>query len=93
MKNEISDTLEFIGSMIKSYGILIGLIMLIYYSIKKSWFWIIMPILAFKALQQIALIINIGWASKITTIGVIVCWLFIFSFLKLIFNGLCEKKK
>lgn len=82
MKQEMNDILLWAMGLIKKYGVLVFLGLALWLGFKKAWFWIILPIFCLVFLQQLAIIFGITWVSKLSLVGLIISWIFIFSLIK-----------
>jgi len=82
MSEETNKLLEWFVNGLKKYGLLVFLGVVLYQMVKRSWFWIIMPILFLVTLRQVAVIANIAWVDKVSVFGLVVTWIFTLSMLK-----------
>jgi len=77
--SEIESIAEQLKSFIKTYGILLALVVLFYLGIKRIWFWLILPPLGLILLRDVC---QVGFFTSVSNVSFICGWLFIFSLLR-----------
>ena len=85
MKKEVTETMEWIAGLVAKFGILIGLVVAIYYGVKKVWFWCVMPSMLFVSLNMFGNIFGWGWVKHLDIKAVVVSWVFLFALLSHLF--------
>jgi hypothetical protein len=93
MKSEIDSVLAWITETAAKYGLIALVLLAVWFGIKRVWFWVLMPIMFLIFLQQLAIIFGWGFVAKISTVSIIISWVFVFSCLKKLCSFFVEPKR
>ena len=85
MKKEIQETTKWFAGLVMKYGIIVGIIMALYFGIKKVWFWVLMPSMLLVVLQQFGPMFGWGWTAALGWKSLVISWVFLFSVLSYLF--------
>jgi hypothetical protein len=86
MSEFFEKNIEFVIENVKKYGLWLFVFIFIWWSTKKIWYWLVMPLLFWIVCNQIMIIKDIE--IQLSWYFFVACWLFILSLLK----GLFVKK-
>jgi len=92
LKDNATEILTWFKELAVTFGKFLLVLYVIYYGCRKIWAWIVLPILFFVFLKQIALIGGYTFVDQIYISYLVVSWVFVFSVLKK-FGSVCFEKK
>lgn len=89
MKEFIEKNVEWFTGLLKKYGLLVVVCLIVYWGIKRVWFWLVMPILCLIFLKNF---LRFDWAQSVNNATIIASWVFVFSLLSVFFRKIlkCE---
>ena len=85
MTDFISDNIEQAAKLAKKYGIILMVVMLTWYTVRQSWFWLTLPALGLICAGGVYE--SLGKEVPLNLLHVVCGWVFIFSLGKALFGG------